>query len=327
MPWQIGIDEAGYGPNLGPLVMTAVACHVPKGDIDPWKLLAKAVRRQGEEEDGRLLVADSKEVYSPARGLGPLETSVLSMLVGGGVTAAIGSREAPDAGSLGHLLERLSQSCLEELRGEHWYRGDTPLPVAAGSEQVAAGSEAVRLACKHAGIEWGLVGSAIVPAPRFNGLVEKWGSKGSVLGLALVDLVQRCLELPGFEPLALVVDKHGGRNHYSALLQHAFADGLVLGCEEGANRSEYVVIGLERPVRVTFMPRADVDNFCVALASMVSKYLRELLMGEFNRFWQQEVPGLQATAGYPGDSSRFFEEIAPALAKLGIERRRIWRER
>jgi ribonuclease HII len=325
MPWQIGIDEAGYGPNLGPLVMTAVACHVPKAGSDPWKLLTKAVRRQGEREDGRLLVADSKEIYSPARGLGPLETSVLSMLVGGGVTAALASELA--GGLLAPLLQCLGPSCLEELQEEHWYRGDTRLPVAAEWEQVAAGAEAVRQCCEHAGIEWGLVASAVVPAPRFNGLVEKWGSKGSVLGLALVDLVQRCLELPGFDSLALVVDKHGGRNHYSAVLQHAFADGLVLGCEEGANRSEYVVIGLDRPVRVTFMPRADGENFCVALASMVSKYLRELLMGEFNRFWQREVPGLEATAGYPGDSARFFEEIAPALAKLGIERRRIWRER
>ena len=28
MPWIVGIDEAGYGPNLGPFVMTAVASRV-----------------------------------------------------------------------------------------------------------------------------------------------------------------------------------------------------------------------------------------------------------------------------------------------------------
>src|SRR5204863_433814 len=45
MAWVIGIDEAGYGPNLGPFVMTAVALHVPEdldgGDL--WQRLAELV--------------------------------------------------------------------------------------------------------------------------------------------------------------------------------------------------------------------------------------------------------------------------------------------
>ena len=52
-----------------------------------------------------------------------------------------------------------------------------------------------------------------------------------------------------------------------------------------------------RDVFVTFQPRADSEHFCVALASMASKYLRELFMLEFNRFWQEKVPGLAPTAG------------------------------
>ena len=36
MPWVVGIDEAGYGPNLGPLVQAAVALKLP--DDDPGRM-------------------------------------------------------------------------------------------------------------------------------------------------------------------------------------------------------------------------------------------------------------------------------------------------
>jgi hypothetical protein len=60
---------------------------------------------------------------------------------------------------------------------------------------------------------------------------------------------------------------------------------------------------------------------------MVSKYLRELLMGELNRFWQQHVPGLKATAGYPTDALRFLEAIRPAAETLKIPEVAIWRQK
>ena len=47
MPWVVGIDEAGYGPNLGPLVQAAVALRLPDDDLAGWTTLASRVRRCG----------------------------------------------------------------------------------------------------------------------------------------------------------------------------------------------------------------------------------------------------------------------------------------
>jgi ribonuclease HII len=101
----------------------------------------------------------------------------------------------------------------------------------------------------------------------------------------------------------------------------------VVAVEEGPLRSRYRVEGLGRELHLTFEPRADAAHPAVALASMVSKYLRELLMREFNAFWQAHVPGLLPTAGYPGDAGRFLAAIRPAAARLGIPEAALWRRK
>ena len=82
MAWLIGIDEAGYGPNLGPLVMTSVAWQVPDAlaEANLWTALDKGVRRQRDPDQGRVVVDDSKEVYGSTTGLGALEASIVSAI-------------------------------------------------------------------------------------------------------------------------------------------------------------------------------------------------------------------------------------------------------
>jgi hypothetical protein len=328
MPWIVGIDEAGYGPNLGPLVMTSVACRVPEGLIhgNLWKVLRPVVRRHVSADNGRLLIEDSKVVYSPARGLLDLETGVLATLC---------PRNAPpsetpytEATKLKQFVGWLSPAHASELQDEPWYSGESTVPAVAELHELNKAAVRFDRACKKQEISWGLVRSVIVCPASFNRLLDQWGSKGAILGHGLQYLLP-CNQYPddSDEPVFVYIDKHGGRNDYFAILQNALMDGMVAVQEERASRSVYRVIGARREMRLSIEPRADGEYFCVALASMVSKYVRELLMAEFNQFWQNHVPELRATAGYPGDASRFYKAIRPALLRLGIPERAVWREK
>jgi hypothetical protein len=319
MTWIVGIDEAGYGPNLGPLVMTSVACRLKRPASDFWHLLRDIVRRTAEPEDDRIMVEDSKVVYSTARGLHDLEHSVLTFLC---------PWHPGKAFRLGDYIARICPDAGEDLQAEPWYSGKTRLPLEVKRTAVKATTARWTRASEDSQLHWGLVRSVVICPARFNHWLDHWGSKGAVLGEALAVLLgANRAASDGTDPMHFFIDKHGGRNTYAAMLQHALADGMVVAHEEGSERSVYSVLAVERDMRLTFQPRADAEHFCVALASMFSKYLRELLMFEFNRFWQTHVPGLKPTAGYPGDADRFFEAIRPAARRLTIPEVALWRRK
>jgi hypothetical protein len=51
---------------------------------------------------------------------------------------------------------------------------------------------------------------------------------------------------------------------------------------------------------------------------MTAKYVRELFMLSFNRYWQRRKAGLDPTAGYGKDAWRFVREVAPLLEADGL---------
>lgn len=318
MVWIVGIDEAGYGPNLGPLVMTSVAYRAAEVSC-LWRLLSTVVRRGCDAADDRLLVDDSKVVYSTVRGLAALERNVLALLW---------RNPLDETARLDDLLRWACVEGLEDLLGENWYRGDTSIPCEASVEEILRAIEPFDRGCAAVGIGPWAVRSVVVPAPRFNRLLAQHDSKGGVLAHALGVLIRQNVErLPGTEAVVFAVDKHGGRNTYSAQISQALPEGIVWAEQEGSARSSYRVEGLLREVRLTMQPRADSEHFTVALASMASKYLREALMREFNRFWLEQAPGLKPTAGYPGDALRFLDGIRQAIRKLGLDESAVWRQK
>lgn len=314
----LGMDEAGYGPNLGPLVVTVTAWEVPGSpeEADFWSLLEPVCHADPPRGDERLHIADSKAVYTPARGLGALERSVL---------AACHLAELP-CGDFHALWRAIADPAATET--EPWFDGDPlPLPHAATAPPPDEAAARWRACCDRHGLRLRAIRSDVVLTQRFNRLTTQFGSKGEALTRISLSLLRQVWNPETDGPALVIADKHGGRNRYDILLhetlsQSADSAPLVHRLDEGREMSRYRVGRTE----LRFQCRAE-RHFPVALSSMVSKYLRELAMTLFNRFWAAHVPGLKPTKGYPTDARRFRQEIAAACERLGIPDDVLWRAR
>lgn len=317
MAYLLGTDEAGYGPNLGPLMVSATLWRSPDG-IDPASLyeqLEGAVTRTPRAAPTAVPIADSKSLYQPGKGLRTLERGLWPCL------CLLGLRPTTWRG----LWAALAPGWDAEQADAPWYAEyDRALDVAAETIESSAATLAAGLA--SAGIELlGMRSRAVFPE-AFNRRVDACGSKGEALSQITLELAAELMEPLAVGPIRCLCDKHGGRNQYQRLLADRFPDALIEIYAEGAQASIYRFGPSERRVEFTFQVKG--ERFLpVALASMCSKYLRELAMEAWNDYWCRRVPGLAPTAGYPQDARRFMRDIADAQAALGIADERIWRKR
>jgi len=165
------------------------------------------------------------------------------------------------------------------------------------------------------------------PFPEeFNRLCDEHGTKGAALSHVTLGLAAELSRPLGAEPISVLCDKHGGRNRYADLLADHFPDHFIEIHGESRARSIYRFGPPDRRIEFRFQTKGE-SYLQAALASMASKYLRELAMRAFNHFWCSRVPDLKPTAGYPQDARRFKAAIAGVQAKLGIEDDALWRRR
>jgi hypothetical protein len=235
----------------------------------------------------------------------------------------------------GALFERLGAN----LESHPWYAGEaTPLPVGQTSAEIAIAASRLAGALESAGVELVAMRCLAVGESAVNRAVNELGTKAEATAMALGNHLRhiwslawgptvpaptepgtigaRTIGARGGDHLRIVCDQLGGRTMYDGLLARELPGATVVRLGESGERSRYRLAdegGREGVIQ--FMPEAESAHLPVALASMIAKYVRELAMARFNRYWCGRMPELKPTAGYNTDAGRWLRDAADVLSR------------
>ena len=311
-----GIDEAGYGPMLGPLCV-GLACfrvenwqgqaHTP----DLWELLSagvcRSLREHRADKRGRVVIADSKQLklsnQSKTRHpLTHLERAALSLLGSAGIST-------PDDG---HLFAALGAN----LPKESWYAGESiELPLGSSAGEIAIATNVLGSAMKDAVINAEELACIAVGEQRFNQIVRAEGTKSEVTVSAIgthLRTIERRFKDSG-DDVRIVCDRLGARMRYADLIERELPGTRASCLMETPERSIYKLEGWAGDARVMFEIDSEASHLPVACASIFAKLTRELAMARFNRYFSGLLAELKPTAGYYTDARRWLGDAESIL--------------
>jgi hypothetical protein len=286
---------------MGPLVVSSTSFQGPEDACltDLWDLLSASVARNRRHLAGRLLMTDSKKAFHRTSGPGHLERTVLSLL----------QMQQVPARTLAELLTTLCPQSLARMHAYPWYRALDRVTLPYDDPDKAVAAAALKRDLERHRLGLGPVRVACLDVRHYNDLVTSVRNKASVLFTVACSLIQEAIERDSDARRLIVVDRQGGRVHYRDPLRRMFPHMDLTILEENEHCSRYRLVSQGRDLELVFKVKADRDHLPVSLASMVSKYVRELLVDCINRHFRGYCPDLTPTAGYWQDGQRFLQDL------------------
>lgn len=202
---------------------------------------------------------------------------------------------------------KLRAPCPEHVANQCWNTNEEKF-VATDELIETIDGDLDKLASK--GVSIVAVRSSIVCAKRLNDGLDAGKSRFSMDLHAMEELVLSLHDMAG-EDVEAICGKVGGFGKYSS------AFGPLGGrmhsiLQESRPKSVYRFPGLGD---IAFVQDGDASDLLVSLASMVGKWMREVLMERIVRHYQGLVPGLPGASGYHDPVTGRFVEATQLVRK------------
>lgn len=286
---RIGIDENGLGARLGPMVVTAVLAEVDAGGA---RLLSRRLPKALRSD-----LDDSKRLVSHADyGLGEAWARAV-------VASATDPRTLLEA--LLHEKEaELRAPCPSHVEAQCW---------SAGEERFTASDELFQRVAGHLrtlrerGVKIVRVRSSVLCTKRLNDAKQQ-GINRFIADLHAMESLLLSLRAEAGAKVHAVCGKVGGITEYEKFFG-PLSGQLRTALEVSSRKSSYYFPALGE---VSFVYDADARDPIVMLASLIGKYVRELLMARIVRFYR-ETPDDRAASGYHDPHTQAFVERTALL--------------
>lgn len=294
--FRIGADENGLGPRLGPMTTTAVLAEV---DERGHARVAKKARGKMKTRIG-----DSKALM--AHGDVALGEAWARMFA----ERALG-RPAKSVDEVVLAIARdpvawLVELCPSHIKEQCW--NSFGAFVAEDAQLAEVKKDLVKL--EAAGVKLVSARSVIVCTHRLNRELDKGRSRFVVDLHAMERLVLAFREEAGGEVLA-VCGKVGGLRQY----EPAFGPLNGRLCSVLSEKKELSAYHFPGVGELRFVMDADDSDMLVSIASLIGKYLREVLMAKIVAHYRTNSPELPDASGYHDPITGAFVEATRLVRK------------